>query len=553
MKTVHFADSIDGGQIFLTTIETFQPAQGESLPEVETNIDMIEPVLLLVNQTSRTVFLDTQSAIHLVCNGSLLAGITQSTSPITVQGITKDRIRVTQEGFMSDVGVHAYCCEDIAANILSYHKLQETHHVAYDELNDSFSVIPRLMGPVLYFACKSGHCTLDLDGTSLVFISSVNRKAAKYSKRQLEAANKAHDFIIRMGFISYKAAAEVVQRGSITGLGFTRADLVAGLPAAYQQGHGTQRSSVGPREDDPIPVHESVEQELQVDLFLFLGHVFLLSISVLMGLIMVTQLGPGFNADGPDRIGERSKSKAGRALLEHIQQYNDKGFQIKRVTSDGEPSIKAAKSELSSIGVELNVLGHGSHTPHAESAIRHVKNKARSTIHSLQFPLPKKFAAALIGFVVHLANMIPKVNSVGHLPAHAAFLGRVPNFTRDAPFAFGTTGFLQRAPGQKSNTAASRGDYCLWLGTTRNLAGTHRCFNLDTLMEMTGDIFRPAPLTTAALQRLQRLSGLSLPEAPIIPQLEAPLENPSAPYPLDPNRGVVQLEVSPLSEDIPPA
>jgi hypothetical protein len=182
-----------------------------------------------------------------------------------------------------------------------------------------------------------------------------------------------------------------------------------------------------------------------------------------------------------------------------------------------------------------------------------VKNKARSTIHSLQFPLPKKFAAALIGFVVHLANMIPKVNSVGHLPAHAAFLGRVPNFTRDAPFAFGTTGFLQRAPGQKSNTAASRGDYCLWLGTTRNLAGTHRCFNLDTLMEMTGDIFRPAPLTTAALQRLQRLSGLSLPEAPIIPQLEAPLENPSAPYPLDPNRGVVQLEVSPLSEDIPPA
>jgi hypothetical protein len=43
-------------------------------------------------------------------------------------------------------------------------------------------------------------------------------------------------------------------------------------------------------------------------------------------------------------------------------------------------------------------------------------------------------------------------------------------------------------------------------------------------MEMTGDIFRPAPLTTAALQRLKRLSGMSQPEAPITPQLEAPLE-----------------------------
>jgi hypothetical protein len=57
-----------------------------------------------------------------------------------------------------------------------------------------------------------------------------------------------------------------------------------------------------------------------------------------------------------------------------------------------------------------------------------VKNKARTTIDSPQFPLPNKFAVALIAFMVHLANMIPKVNSVGHLPAHTAFLGRVPNF-----------------------------------------------------------------------------------------------------------------------------
>jgi hypothetical protein len=52
--------------------------------------------------------------------------------------------------------------------------------------------------------------------------------------------------------------------------------------------------------------------------------------------------------------------RAGQALFEHIQQYNSKGFQIKRVTSDGEPTIKAARSELSSLGVGLNVLGHGS-------------------------------------------------------------------------------------------------------------------------------------------------------------------------------------------------
>jgi hypothetical protein len=183
----------------------------------------------------------------------------------------------------------------------------------------------------------------------------------------------------------------------------------------------------------------------------------------------------------------------------HISHYIAKGFRIKRVTSDGEPSIKAAKHEFEAIGVELNVLGHGSHTLHAESAIRHIKNKARSTLHSLMYPLPSKLASALIAFVVHTSNMVPKVNAVGHLPAHTAFLGRVPNLAKDAPFAFGTAGFLQRASGPSSNTAAARGDYCLWLGTTHNLAGTHRCFNIDTLREITGDIFRPALLTDAAV------------------------------------------------------
>ena len=55
-----------------------------------------------------------------------------------------------------------------------------------------------------------------------------------------------------------------------------------------------------------------------------------------------------------------------------------KGFRIKRVTSDGEGSIKAFRPEIELLGVQLNVLGHGSHTPHAESALRHIKNKTRA-------------------------------------------------------------------------------------------------------------------------------------------------------------------------------
>ena len=120
----------------------------------------------------------------------------------------------------------------------------------------------------------------------------------------------------------------------------------------------------------------------------------------------------------------------------------------------------------------MNILGHGSHTPHAESAIRHLKNKACSTVASLPYPLPSRWAVALIAFVTHTINMVPISSAPGHISAYTNFTGRIPNFQKHTPYAFGTAGFLQKASHASSNSAAPRKDYCIWLGTTRNLAGT---------------------------------------------------------------------------------
>jgi Zinc knuckle len=339
---VHFADS-EEAQIYLTSIQNFHPSNEESIPETAEQAEHVsnETITVLLskanNLPTNVIMLDTQSAVHLMSNKALMTDITQTSSPIVIQGITKDTLPVTLEGYVPDIGVTSYFGPNMAANILSYHKLQQTHHVHYDETADTFIAAPFLAGPVLTFTCVKGHYILDLTTVLKVFTTTVNLKSAKYSKRQLQAARKAYDFISRMGFISYKSAAEVVQRGSITGLGFTRADIVNaqdiyGTHAAYQLGHGTQKSKT-PHEDDPIPLHESVEQELQVDVFFFLGQVFLLSISVLLGLIMVPHLGPGAERqprEHCDRNAEKAKSKAGTSLLLHISQYTAKGFRMRQ-------------------------------------------------------------------------------------------------------------------------------------------------------------------------------------------------------------------------------
>ena len=543
LKRVHFT-AVEDEVIYFTSVSgnDHQCSNNQSNEDGLTSIFLIDTA----EEHDTTILLDTQASAHIFCSIEAVSDIRNADKPVTVQGITGDRVKVTMEGDIKEIGLRGYFSQSMSANIISYSKLKETHDIRYDKDTDMFTAIPT-EGPTLTFSCVQGHYTMNLATVVHTYVTTIDTKVLRNSAKQLAGARRAYEFMQRMGYVSYKAAAEIIQRGSMTNLPCTRADLVIaqdiyGTPAANQLGQGVQQT-VKMRESDRIPLHQSVKQELQVDLFYFLGQTFFLSISVILGLIMVTHLGPGTEkVVTTSRTTEGSRSKAGQALILHIQQYLAKGFQINLITSDGEGAVKTVRRDIENLGADLNILGHGSHAPHAEAAIRHIKNKARSTLHSLPFPLPTKLAAALVAFVVNIFNMVPKLNSPGHLPAYTAFRGRVPNYILDAPFSFETAGFLQKAQGPMSSSAAPRADYCLWLGTTRNQKGTHRCLNLSMLQEITGDTFRPAPLTEDTLRQLKQLAtpGAVLP--PVM--LEQLLDDPNAPYHLDPTRGV-DLEAPP--------
>jgi acid phosphatase class B len=117
-------------------------------------------VTLLISKTHNVdkniVMLDAQSPIHLVSNAELLSDISETTLPIIVQFTIEDKVRVAQAGFISDIVVNAYYGPHTAANILSCHELQETHHIHYDETQDTFCATPVLVGPALTFNCVNG-------------------------------------------------------------------------------------------------------------------------------------------------------------------------------------------------------------------------------------------------------------------------------------------------------------------------------------------------------------------------------------------------------------
>ena len=366
---VNYTDSSDV-RLFLSAVSLFHPAADDDLPD--STIFLSKSSLSLPT----TLLLDTQASIHIVCNAELLTSLQPATTPIYVQGITGDRIRVDQQGILFDLGVSSYYSPSTSANILSYSMLKTTHHCTYDTTNDSFQAIPIMMGPTLTFKNVSGHYTIDIKRTVNCYLSSTS--FSTYTKREITQAKLAYDFVLRLGFVSYKSAAEMIQRGSMADMGFTRADLVNaqliyGTPAAYTMGHGTFKN-IKTSAQELIPTDRSRPQQLQVDLFFIFGQAFLISISVLLGLIIVSHLGPGIDRTDHKGPPTKARSFAGPALLKHIRLYDAKGFNISSVTSDGEPSIAALRATLAEENITLNVLGHGSHAPHVESAIRHIKN-----------------------------------------------------------------------------------------------------------------------------------------------------------------------------------
>jgi hypothetical protein len=208
-KTVHFSDT----DVFYTSIQTFHPAEEDFTPLIST----IETVFLssASGLSDTTVRLDTQAAIHLISNPALLSDITESVCPIMVQGITRGKAQVTQHGTTTTLGVQAYYSPQTAANILSCNLLHDTHKIQYHYKSNTFTADPYTVGPRNTFSCVRGHYILDIGEVHDAYVVHVGLKSTRCSTRQLAGAQAAYDFLQRMGYISYKAAAEVVQRGSI--------------------------------------------------------------------------------------------------------------------------------------------------------------------------------------------------------------------------------------------------------------------------------------------------------------------------------------------------
>ena len=110
--------------------------EGLDVVEEETNL-----VLLSTAKSAKTnLLLDTQATIHIICEESLIENLHQSDHIITVQGITRDITEINHLGHLKTIGIQVYYSPKVAANTLSYSKLQDTHVCTVTD--ESFRAVP---------------------------------------------------------------------------------------------------------------------------------------------------------------------------------------------------------------------------------------------------------------------------------------------------------------------------------------------------------------------------------------------------------------------------
>ena len=103
-----------------------------------------------------------------------------------------------------------------------------------------------------------------------------------------------------------------------------------------------------------------------------ISNAFLISVSTPLGLTIVNDLGY--------TKGERSLTSVAPALIEQLDTYSSRQFNIKSINSDCEGAIIAMTQVLNQRGIVINPAGPGSRVSMMERKIQEVKQRFRGII-----------------------------------------------------------------------------------------------------------------------------------------------------------------------------
>ena len=398
-----------------------------------------------------------------------MKNIRKTLNPITVVGIGGS-LRVTQCGdFGSIKGVYYH--PEAVANVLCFADLVEKYSVKFDNSVGDYFVVDT--GKCIVRFLQIGKLYIlnahDTEAVSLT-IKTVEGNSVSFTKRELKKAEMARDLYVKLCRPAEADFIRMIKMGKIEGCEITvkdveRAQLIYGKDIGAIMGRTTrekpQSVQVEPKTVSAVPKPVVVEGDLlEVE-----GNTFFITITRDLQLLM------GVNVPQKDKY---SLAKAVRMVA---AAHEAKGFHVSSLLFDGEAGISAARAEIESLGIQLDLAPTGEHVPRIERANRQIKERVRAELAVMPFDVPALLVIHLIYYVISSINMVPRGDS--EESPRERFSGERFNVQKHGRVRFGELCHVHEDR-DITNGMEPRARAAIALGPAYNAQGSYKFLALDT-------------------------------------------------------------------------
>jgi hypothetical protein len=436
-------------------------------------------------------------------NPSLLQNISDA-PPVVITGVNKGTAAVTtnKAGVLPGLEkVLIYFSPQIKRNILRFSAVHQHYPIEWDPDTSEFSFKDDI-GEVHKFE-ENHHVFSKLfppPSSSLILHTTVADIKSQYSKQEVARADLSREIARRLGFESDSGLARVIRDSSIHNLPInlkdvTTAQHIYGPNIASLKGKSTEKKSINAPENR-VNRHEEKLQALILDIMYVNSEPYLITVSDPLNLTTVDHL-PTYSP---------SKSKSSKVLEkslgDQLRQYKGEGFHVHSVTCDNESALVSLKSVINSLGAKLSTTGVNSHSVAiVDRKIRFIKERIRSIIHGLPFPLPPSLMKYCVYFATSRINLIRHSETSDKISPLELFTGRRTDFKIDLRVAFGD--YVQVHTPHSSNNMDPRSTGCIALLPTGNKNGSVLFYSLATGKVITRDHWTPLPTPEEVVQQMK--------------------------------------------------
>ena len=467
------------------------------------------------------VLLDSQASVNVFCNEKLLRNVRKSEKRVVLNGVQAkaNGVIIDLEGDFGEVG-RVYFSKDSTANILSYAVMvDQGNDVSYDKRNDRFLLKPVGSKKVYSFSRKqvSGsegrfyccHVSSMTDNQSSPYpatehalIETTTNNMQKYTKREVDGANRARKLLSKMGFPSVSQAIDIVSRGrnfDVTARDFMVADAIYGKDIASIKGKTTKTTT----KVADITIGSAVVQQEQI---LSVDIMYVEGVASLIGLATPLELTMAVSLLSFDTLqSSRSAAVVKKGLDGFISTLASRNFVTRLIMSDGEGAIGAIKDDLNLLGIEVDVSGAGGHVARIERKIRTVKERVRAFMsHELPFSLTSLGIAMLVLFCVSRINYQTPDSRHGAESPRVAFTGRQIDATLDYRIGFGD--YAQCTVADPDSSMAARTEDCIAMLPTGNRTASVKMMSLKSGKLVSRDKFIILPMPSSVIERLNDMA-----------------------------------------------